>query len=170
MTQCITDSRLWDMLSAQGVKDIGPRPPEAKRRAKPKHEESKLQCAVIHWWHLSCKKFNVSEILLFSVPNGAFYGGTEKSRMIRASILKREGLRAGAPDLMLAVAKAWRPSDTKCTLAVDCHGLFMELKTATGKISIEQMLFHEELKLQGYRVEIIRSLEQAITVITDYLK
>jgi hypothetical protein len=47
--------------------------------------------------------------------------------------------------------------------------MFLELKSAKGIISPEQLCFHAALKEQGYRVEIVRTLEDGIKIITSYL-
>lgn len=126
-----------------------------------------MQRALLAWWKDNCHHFSVPEILLLSIPNGGH------RTAVTAAIMKMEGARRGAPDLMLAVPL--RSFDvSKGPLAHQCyteiHGLFLELKTDKGFISQPQSEFHTELRNQGYRVEIIRSLQQGIDVITSYLK
>lgn len=130
-------------------------------KAARKNLESECQRALIRWWKVECKRFGIPECLLFSIPNGG--GGGAK----RGHWLKLEGQRKGAPDLCLAVPKLY---DAKAeTTDIEFAGLFLELKTPTGVLSLDQQLFHEALKSQGYRVEVVRSLEECQKVITEYL-
>ena len=112
-----------------------------------------MQRALIKWWAVECKKFGVPECLLFSIPNGGNWDAK------RGSIMKLEGQRKGAPDLMLATPsiRGWGVC------------LFIELKTPDGVVSMEQRLFHLHLINYGYAVHVCRSLEEAQKVITEYL-
>ncbi len=127
--------------------------PAPKRRSQ---EESLMQRALIRWWKENCALFGVPECLLFSIPNGGHRFA------VTASIMKAEGARAGAPDLVLAVG-LHKPGP------VIWHGLFLELKRAGGIVSPEQRGFHEALRAQGYKAEVVTSLADAINVITTYL-
>lgn len=126
-------------------------PPPAPRKRR-SQEESEMQRALIGWWHMQHRVFGVPEILLFSIPNG---GG--RASIVAATILKAEGLRKGAPDLVLAVQRG------------GCGALFLELKRKDGHVTPEQETFHIRLREQGYRVEVVRSLFDAINVVTEYL-
>lgn len=139
-------------------------------RVKPRRRnlESEMQRALIRWWAGVCKGFGISEFLLFSVPNG--FNADAK----RGSIMKAEGQRKGVPDLVLCVGhyryKPARDAQGFRTLENDnCHGLFLELKTPAGVLPLDQQLFHEALKAQGYKVVVVRSLEEGIATITEYL-
>lgn len=135
---------------------VMPAPLPRKRRSR---EESIMQCALLEWWQLNCRHFGVPEILLFSIPNG---GGRSGPKV--GAILKAEGLRKGAPDLMLAVPRA----DPRMGWA-GYNALFLELKRREGVVSPEQEVFHELLRKQGYRVEVVRTLNQCIDIVTTYL-
>ena len=124
--------------------------PPPKRR---KNLESEMQRALIKWWGVECKKFGVPECLLFSIPNGGNWDAK------RGSIMKLEGQRKGAPDLMLAV-----------NMGHSGGALFIELKTSVGALSVDQSLFHVHLTNYGYRTAVCRSLEEAQKVITEYLE
>ena len=71
---------------------------------------------------------------------------------------KLMGYLAGWPDLTFAVAKH------------GYYGLFIELKTETGKISTDQQVILKALNDSGYKAIVCRSAEQAIESITKYLK
>lgn len=155
------------VMASQGVGAELPPPTPKKKRSQ---EESDMQRALIGWWHLNHAKFGIPEILLFSIPNGGW-----RPNPITGKILKAEGLRKGAPDLMLAVPRV-RPNWSGSMEAVvatnnnrDYHALFLELKRREGQVTPEQEAFHEMLRAQGYRVEVVRSLIDAINIITSYL-
>lgn len=117
-----------------------------------RHNESHSQQAIIRWFAFAHRVLCVPEIMLVSFPNGG------KRGIIEAARLKREGARAGAPDLLLLVP---RPP---------YHGMALELKTPIGRVSPEQKAFLGELIAQGYHVVIARSTEEAIQAITNYLR
>ena len=90
--------------------------------------------------------------LLHHIPNG----GKRDART--AANLKKEGVKAGVPDICLPVAK-----DAYC-------GLYIELKVGKNKPSIKQKEWIEALKEQGYKVEVCYGWIKAREVIETYLK
>lgn len=77
---------------------------------------------------------------------------------ITAARLKREGVRAGYPDIFLNIARnGW-------------HGLFIELKDGKGRVSESQRWWHERLTEQGYAVFVCRGWEDAKNTILAYLR
>ncbi len=110
-----------------------------------------MQSALIAWWACACKTFGVPEPLLFAVPNAGFRSP------VAGAIMKREGLRKGIPDLMLAVSRH------------GAHGLYVEMKTATGVLSHEQKTIIHALLSEGYEVRVCRSTNEAMAVISRYL-
>lgn len=89
--------------------------------------------------------------MLFSIPNGG-------DRDVRVGAkLKAEGVRRGVPDLCLPVP---------CGVY---HGLWIELKTATGRVTDYQRWWHDQLAGYGYMVEVCRSCADAIRAIEEYL-
>lgn len=123
-------------------------PPPKKKQG---NEESAMQCALIKWWAVACKAYGIPERLLFSIPNG---GRRDPLAMV---FLKREGLRPGVCDLMLALP------------GHNSSGLFVELKTPTGKTSAEQEQFIADVRQFGYTAVVCRSFDEARKVITDYI-
>ncbi len=119
-----------------------------------------MQRALLGWWHTYCGTFQCHPWLLFSIPNGSNWDAK------RGSILRAEGLRRGVPDLLLAVA---RQPELSAAFWRGWHGLFLELKTVKGVLSPEQKQYHALLKAAGYQVAVIRSLEEGIATITEYL-
>lgn len=135
--------------------------PAPKKRSQ---EESLMQRALMRWWKENCAKFGVHEWCLFSIPNG---GG--RSGPVTGSILKAEGLRKGAPDLMLSVGRLRNRTVDGVVMPDSYYGLFLELKRPRGIVSPEQQEFHEILTAHGYKVIVCRSLQDAINQITSYL-
>jgi hypothetical protein len=155
----LSNAQLWDRLNALG-KATGPRPPEP-RRNKRRSEESKMQRALVRWFDLNAKaKFGVNPLVLWAVPNAGVRG------VVTAAIMKAEGMRPGVPDLVLAKPMSKWIGEHQ---AIWVHGLFLELKTPEGRISPEQETYHEVLRGQGYAVNVIRSFDEGVEVITKYL-
>lgn len=94
--------------------------------------------------------------LLFAVPNGGFRHVSVARKM------KAEGVKAGVPDLVLPIPRARANGG-------HWNGLFVELKTPTGTLSIEQRKWIVALRSQDYKVEVAKGFEQAIHIIEDYL-
>ena len=64
---------------------------------------------------------------------------------------------AGVPDMFLAIAIA------------PFNGLYIELKTSTGKVSPKQKYWQRALRQQGYASEIAVGADAAIATLTQYL-
>lgn len=115
--------------------------------------EHKEQCAVIDWWRSACGVYKLPEFALFSVPNGAHLA----SGYIGAGKLKREGLRRGIFDLILAVPHGKH------------HGLFLEMKYGSNTPSAEQWQVKEYLQKAGYAASVHWTADEAIKAIKEYL-
>lgn len=117
-----------------------------------KQLEHKEQVALIEWWRYAHQLFGLYESLLFAIPNGGARSATT------GALLKAEGVRAGVPDLFLAVPRG------------SYHGLFIEMKKPKGGVvSAAQEAMCAELRRQGYAVEICHGWQEAVTTITSYL-
>lgn len=90
--------------------------------------------------------------LLHHIPNG---GSRNK---IEAANLKRQGVKAGVPDIYLPVPKG------------KYHGLYIELKHGKNKLSDLQREWLAWLNDQGYLALCIHGWEDAIKIIEKYLK
>jgi len=89
--------------------------------------------------------------VFFAIPNGGVRDA------ITARRLKDSGVLAGVPDLLLAV-----PRQEK-------HGLFLEMKTLTGRTTAAQREAHKALEAQGYAVRVAQGYEAAKAEIQGYL-
>ena len=96
--------------------------------------------------------------LLFAIPNGGF------RHWKTAAYLKAEGVKAGVPDLFLAVhVHPPRVPNFR-------NGLFIEMKRPRGPKPIEsQQWWHEQLRRQNYQVEVCYGFEEAQSAILRYL-
>lgn len=90
--------------------------------------------------------------LVFSIPNEA------KRSFAVVAHMKKLGLTKGVPDVMVAIPRG------------GFHGLFIEFKSAKGRVRPEQTAFHEKLRSQGYCVEVCRDATEAIKLFQDYLQ
>ena len=114
------------------------------------HDE---QVALVDWANLYARE--VPELrYMFAVPN---QGGKGKGAIIRGQKMVREGLKKGAPDIFLPF-----PTD-------DFYGLFIEMKSETGRLGDEQHDYLNYLTKQGYLCGVCRSFEEAQALIMDYL-
>lgn len=129
--------------------------PSPKRKRD--NRESRLQKSFVEWWAVACRGWGLEPRDLHAVPNGAMYGrGIE--RVIRAKILLAEGLRPGYPDVAIDV-----PAGTR-------HGLRIEFKLPETKPDATQLAYHELLRKRGYRVEVCRTLDEAVKCVEGYLE
>jgi hypothetical protein len=117
------------------------------------HEE---QVRVIDWCFEQTYRYPVLD-LIFAIPNGAMLGGG-RIGAIRMNALKAEGLRPGVCDLFLPAPKG------------AYHGMFIEMKTATGKPSENQEEFILAVEELGYYAPICYGAENAIKELQWYLE
>ena len=90
--------------------------------------------------------------LMYHIPNG----GSRNER--EAANLKRQGVKAGVPDVCLPVARG------------NSHGLYIEMKAAKNKPTEKQRQWLEALNKQGYSTAVCYSWEEATVLIKSYLK
>lgn len=122
-------------------------------------EEHNLQVACVRWFRL---QYPDLAPLLFAVPNG---GARSKAT---AGKLKAEGVVPGVADLILLVPQwftTWR-GQQGCLYA----GLCIEMKTPTGSQSAEQGLWQLKVEQHGYKYAVVRSLDEFMNTINQYLR
>lgn len=114
-------------------------------------KESDMQKLLVDWTMLVRQKYP-ELALIFHIPN------ERKCSIPEAMHLQRMGVKAGVPDLFLPVARN------------GFHGLWMELKTERGKVSDAQRWWLDHLAEQGYKAVVIRSVNEGINELEEYLK
>jgi len=126
---------------------------EEKNYSKPrKQEEDKEQEAIFQWVRLFSHQMPELS-LLFAIPNGG-----HRNAWIGAA-LKRQGVKAGVPDMMLPVSRG------------GYHGLFIELKKGSGgQIKNQQKLFIAAVKEQNYLAVVAYGEKEATQILKEYLE
>ena len=110
-------------------------------------KESWEQCQLIQW----CR--TVPELqLIFHIPNETVGG---QGWLVRN---RQMGVKSGVPDLMLPI-----PSG-------GYHGLFIEMKTRSGRVSITQKKWIDALNALGYKAVVAHGWEEAKCQILEYLQ
>lgn len=97
------------------------------------------------------KYCDINKIPVYHIPNEG------KRDVVSGARLKRIGLRKGVPDLCIPLPKG------------RYHGLYIELKTAKGKVTPDQIEWLKLLKSNGYATAITYGVDEAITVIKQYI-
>ncbi len=113
--------------------------------------EAKDQEAIFAWAKIRESVYPELK-LLHHIPNG---GSRNK---IEGANLKRQGVKAGVPDIYLPVPRG------------KYHGLYIELKHGKNKLSDLQREWLAWLNDQGYLALCIHGWEDAIKSIENYLK
>ena len=111
------------------------------------HED---QVALFSWAALAANQ-RPELALLFAIPNGGHRHKAVAARM------KAEGVKAGVPDICLPVARR------------GYHGMFIELKTRRGRLTMEQTKWLSALIDEGYWANTCRGFEEAKHAIEEYL-
>ena len=115
--------------------------------------EDREQQMLIKWSQQASIRREFPELkLMFHIPNERHCDAREGKRF------KLMGVKSGVPDLFLPVPRGLY------------RGLFIELKTAEGRPSDNQLWWQTELTKQGYLSTICYGWEMAVTVILKYLR
>lgn len=118
-------------------------------RKKSNHEEDNLQRSCVRWFDLQYPQY---KLRLHHSPNGG------KRNAIEAAKFKQMGVRAGFPDLILLIPNKFYPF---CGI---------ELKIKTGRQSENQKAYQKSFESIGAKYVVVRSLDEFIEVVNDYLK
>ena len=113
--------------------------------------EAEEQAALFQWAKL-VEGSKPQLRLLYAIPNG---GSRHK---LEAANLKRQGLKAGVPDICLAYP---------CGVY---HGLYIELKVGKNKPSDLQKEWLTNLRAAGYMTAVCYGFQEAKDMIEKYLK
>ena len=112
-----------------------------------KRLEDNIQIACVKWF-----KYAYPAYILHHSPNGG------KRTAFEAEQFKRMGTIAGFPDLFLMCSSGFY------------NGLFVEIKTEKGRQTESQKWFEKKAFDFNYCYKVVRSLDEFIEVITNYLK
>ena len=118
-----------------------------------KHQESQLQQACVKYFDYQYPKLRLN---FFKVHNEG------SKNIVSASINKAEGLRAGVADIFLAMYSG--------KVFHSAFGLFIEFKSEKGKQTETQKEFQKAVEVQGYKYIIIRTVDEFVKQINEYLK
>ena len=114
--------------------------------------ESSHQQAVIKWSQQPSVRERYPELaLLHHIKNETTGGAAE------VAADKAMGVKKGVPDLCLPVARG------------GFHGLYIEMKTPSGKASEAQRWWVMALKEQGYRAAVCHGYDAAVAELCWYL-
>ncbi len=121
------------------------------RTVAPDAKEHEIQSAFFAWVRLQENAVPLLK-LIFAVPNGGF-----RSKKTAAD-LKREGAKAGIPDVLFPLATG------------KYAGLALEFKRPKkGRLSEAQSDYIELLQSVGWRVEVVRSADEAINLVREHI-
>lgn len=120
------------------------------RQQNRKRSEATEQERLISWAQWQYNKYPELK-LLYHVPNGG------SRNTLEAANLKRQGVKAGVPDLCLPVARQ------------NFHGLYIEMKWGKNKVTENQSQWLDDLREQGYNAIVCYGADEAIRAIEDYL-
>jgi len=121
------------------------------RRRSPVDYEGSEQAALFNWMKL---RHPLAWRLAYHVPNGG-----HRHKAVAAK-LKAQGVKAGVPDISIALARGGN------------HGLYIEFKATPphdAEVASSQREWIGALVEQGYRAVICRGMKEAMAVIDDYL-
>lgn len=112
--------------------------------------ESQEQVLVMDWCRTMEYKYPELEIIFHIVNEG------KRSKKYGA-LKKKEGLKRGIPDICLPIPKG------------PYHSLYIELKSKTGKLTIEQKEWLKKLNKHGNKAVVAKGADEAIQVLQWYL-
>lgn len=112
------------------------------------NEEQALQINLIAWFTYTYPEFK---------DDIHHFANERKCTPQYGMLLKRMGVKKGVSDIFLAIPRN------------DKAGLWLELKVGKNRPTMDQMAFLERKELQGYASGWCASLDEAKTIISDYL-
>jgi hypothetical protein len=110
--------------------------------------EHQEQSAFVKWLRV-CHP----NLLVHSIPNGANLAGSANQRGRQWNKLKAEGALAGVPDLFIPELR-----------------LYIEMKTATGRLTESQKKVIPRLESAGYQVAVCKGHKEAIALVSGLLQ
>lgn len=138
--------------AAPAAPDPAPRMAPRKPRRDDEHNEQVVFFNRIRTLALNDARFAAAADRTYAIPNG---GGRTKRE---AGRLKAEGVRSGVSDVFCSFP------------AGGCHGLYIEMKSATGRASREQADWLQASRALGYHAECCRGADEAFKVWRAYVE
>lgn len=129
------------------ILETPPRPAQRKRGSP----EGRIQSSCVAWFWNTYPQYRE---LYFCVPNE---NAREDSNASTGAIRRSMGVVKGVSDTILFLARG------------KYHALCVEFKTEIGRQSDAQKAWQLKVEQQGYRYEVVRSLEQFKKLIKEYL-
>lgn len=120
-----------------------------KMRGKPKNDEHRIQSACVRWFRLKYPKL---KNLLFAVPNAA------RRSARNGAYMKDEGMLPGVADLILLKSNRFYGA------------LCVEMKKPGEYQRLVQKEWQKECEANGNKYIVVRSLDEFIKVVDNYLK
>lgn len=136
---------------SDGKLDILRSSANAPARRRPAYLEDKLQIACKYWFDCQYPQYR---LLLHHSPNEGLLMKHDRDGAKR----KAMGMRAGFPDFIFLLPNKEHPY------------LALELKSAKGRQSDHQKEYQQAVEKAGGQYVIIRTLEQFMQTINDYLR
>lgn len=147
----MTDRELAALLAANPDIAVTPdalRPAVAQQQQTSEHDEQ----AALFAWAEANEAAHPELAMLFAIPNGGARHPATAGR------LKAEGVKAGVPDMFLAVRRG------------RFGGLFVELKRKPNKPTVQQQAWIERLRYYGYAAVVCYGAAEAQQAIMAYLQ
>lgn len=115
-----------------------------------KRSEATEQERVISWCGYNADRYQELK-LIYHIPNGG------SRNELEAANLKRQGVKAGVPDLALPVALN------------GYHGLYIEMKFGKNTTTKKQEWWFEQLTKQEYKTAVCYGADEAIATLKEYI-
>jgi len=113
--------------------------------------EAQHQACLFGWVQWNVHKY--PELwFLHAIPNGEYRSKATAAR------LRDTGVKAGVSDVFLPVARR------------GCHGLYIELKVAGGRVSPKQSEWIRRVRGEGYYAEVCVGYDEARRLLEWYLE
>lgn len=130
------------------ILETPPRPAQRKRGAP----EYKIQCECVAYFHNTYPEYRG---LYFAVQNE---NSRADSNASTGAIRRSLGVTKGVSDTLMLIPRGkW-------------NGLCIEYKSDIGRQSPAQVEWQSKVEAQGYRYEVVRSLEEFKKLIKEYLE
>lgn len=126
----------------------------AKSQSHEEHDEQKK--LVLFITNYLMHEYPILQYLHANLNGISLRDVDKKTRAKINTQMTYEGRKAGVPDLFLPVRNQ------------EYSGLYVEMKSKTGTLSVKQQQFIAFVREQGYKVVVPRSADEALSEIVEY--